>query len=97
MVEHVAQPLPELDEQVLYHAKLLVDCLNGEALAAGIGKGPKDEKGLAKLERWLAAHGIADARSLLKPFADVQGMRSRGVAHRKGEEFDIAVAIGSST
>lgn len=87
----------EFDEQVLYLAKLLVDCLNEETLTAGADVGPKSEKGLAKLERWLVGHGMADARSLLKPFAAIQGLRSRGAAHRKGSAFNIAIAIGDRT
>lgn len=40
--------------------------------------------------------GVPNARTLLKPFADVQGLRSRGAAHRKGSDFDITVALGES-
>jgi len=84
----------EFDEQVLYLAKLLVDSLNERMLTAKVGKGPADEKGLAKLERFLTELGLPDARALLSPFANVQGLRSRGAAHRKGSTFDITVAIG---
>jgi hypothetical protein len=84
----------EFDEQVLYLAKLVVDSLNEASLAEGLAKGPKGEKGLSKLERRLAEMGIGDARALVKPFADVQGLRSRGAAHRKGSTFDVTVAIG---
>jgi hypothetical protein len=84
----------EFDEQVLYLAKLLVDSLNEEGLSAKVGKGAKGEKGLTKLERLLTEGGLSDARSLLTPFADVQGLRSRGAAHRKGSTFDVTVAIG---
>jgi hypothetical protein len=83
----------ELDEQVLYLAKLVVDSLNEESLAATIGK-RKDEKGLAKLGRMLDGLGVPNARTMLKPLADVQGLRSRGAAHRKGTDFDITVALG---
>jgi hypothetical protein len=84
----------EFDEQVLYLAKLLVDSLNEEGLSVRLGDRVKSEKGLSKLERFLKERGDSDARSLLKPFADVQGLRSRGAAHRKGSAFDITVAIG---
>ncbi len=83
----------EFDEQILYLAKLLVDSLNEQALT-NAADGPKDEKGLAKLQRLLEHQGVADARALLKPLADVQGLRSRSAAHRKGSSFDITVAIG---
>lgn len=84
----------EFDEQVLFLAKLLVDSLNERLLAAGLARGPRGEKGLSKLERFLKGLGVADARTLLRPFAAVQGLRSRGAAHRKGSGFDISVAVG---
>jgi hypothetical protein len=84
----------EFDEQVLYLAKLLVDSLNEDALTAEMAGGPRGEKGLAKLQRFLENQGVADARTLLKPLAEVQGLRSRSAAHRKGSSFDITVAIG---
>jgi hypothetical protein len=90
----VGDSLAEFDEQVLYLAKLLVDSLNEQALTAGMDKGPKDEKGLAKLERFLENQGVAEARTLLKPLAEVQGLRSKSAAHRKGSSFDITIAIG---
>lgn len=85
----------EFDEQVLYLAKLLVDSLNEEALADSVENRTGD-KGLAKLERMLDGLGVPNARTLLKPFADAQGLRSRGAAHRKGSDFDITVALGES-
>jgi hypothetical protein len=85
----------EFDEQILYLAKLLVDSLNEEALDETVEK-RKADKGLAKLERMLDGLGVPNARTLLKPFADVQGLRSRGAAHRKGSDFDITTALGGS-
>jgi pantothenate synthetase len=83
----------EFDEQVLFLAKLLVDSLNEKAFTAGMAT-VRGEKGLAKLQRFLEDQGVADARALLKPLAEVQGLRSKGAAHRKGSSFDITVAIG---
>jgi hypothetical protein len=37
---------------------------------------------------------VNDAHALLTPFANVQGLRSRGAAHRKGSTFDITIAVG---
>lgn len=82
------------DEQVLYLAKLLVDYLNESAITKALKARVKGEKGLAKLERFLAETGAADAAALVRPFANVQGLRSRGSAHRKGSDFDLSVAIG---
>jgi hypothetical protein len=84
----------EFDEQVLYLAKLLVDSLNEEAIKTAVGKASKNEKGLKRLERLLTDAGVPDAPALLQPFANVQGLRSRGAAHRKGTSFDITLAIG---
>jgi hypothetical protein len=84
----------EFDEQVLFLAKLLVDSLNEKALAAAMEKRPKDEKGLAKLQRFLEGLSVDEPRALLKPFAEIQGLRSRSAAHRKGSTFDITVALG---
>lgn len=84
----------EFDEQVGYLAKLLVDSLNEEAITQTIGKGPKGEKGLGKLERLLGEEGVDDLASLIRPLANVQGLRSRSSAHRKGADFDLTVAIG---
>jgi hypothetical protein len=79
---------------VLYLAKLLVDSLNEAAIKEAAGTTAKGEKGLAKLERLLSAEGVPDARAVLTPFANVQGLRSRGAAHRKSTSFDITQAIG---
>ena len=84
----------EFDEQVGYLAKLLVDSLNEGAITNAIGKGEKGEKGIGKLERFLANEGVHDPASLLRPFANVQGLRSRGAAHRKAADFDLTVALG---
>jgi hypothetical protein len=84
----------EFDEQVLYLAKLLVDYLNEDAITKSLQAPVKGEKGLAKLERFLAERGATDAAALVRPFASIQGLRSRGSAHRKGSDFDLSVAIG---
>jgi hypothetical protein len=84
----------EFDEQVLYLAKLLVDYLNERGINEALKAPVKGEKGLAKLERLLVERGVSDAASAVRPFANVQGLRSRGSAHRKGSDFDVSVAIG---
>jgi hypothetical protein len=86
----------EFDEQVLYLAKLVVDSLNVEALQSLLGSKVAEEKGLAKLERLLRERGAEDPRSTIAPLATVQGLRSRGAAHRKGSDFDITVALGEA-
>src|SRR5262249_54273851 len=87
----------EFDEQVLYLAKLLVDYLNEDAIANALESPVTGEKGLAKLERFLTERGVADAAGLIRPLANIQGLRSRSSAHRKGSDFDLSVAIGELT
>lgn len=86
----------EFDEQVLYLAKLLVDSINSKALGAALGEKVDSEKSLARLERFLSEGGAQEARAMLKAFADIQGLRSRGAAHLKGSNFDLSVAIGDA-
>lgn len=86
----------EFDEQILYLAKLTVDSLNEKELKAVVGPGPKGEKGLGKLERFLAGEGVDHPDEVVRPLAHIQGLRSRSSAHRKGADFDITVAIGDS-
>jgi hypothetical protein len=90
----VSDSQSEFDEQVLYLAKLLVDYLNEGAISKATATPVNGEKGLAKLERLLTETGAADAAALVRPLANVQGLRSRGAAHRKGATFDLTVAIG---
>lgn len=78
----------EFDEQILHLAKLLVDSLNEEALAAAVGPGDKDEKGITKLDRFLEQHHAAERLAILAPLRTIQAIRSSGGAHRKGTKFD---------
>lgn len=84
----------EFDEQVLYLAKILVDYLNEREITKALKSPVKGEKGLAKLERLLDETGVAKPATMIRPLANVQGLRSRGSAHAKGADFDITVAIG---
>jgi hypothetical protein len=84
----------ELDEQLTYLAKLLVDSLNEAELSRALASKIQGERGLGKFERYLALIGFGDAESLLEVLRSLYGLRSRGAAHRKGEDFDIKRAIG---
>jgi len=84
----------EFDEQVGYLAKLLVDSLNVEAITPPMRNAAKSDGGLARLQRFLAEQGLTDPATTLRPFARIQGLRSRGAAHRKGSDYDLTVAIG---
>jgi len=84
----------ELDEQLTYLAKLLVDSLNESEIGKNIGTKIKGEKSLGKFERYLALLEFPGAENLLEVLRSLYGLRSRGAAHRKGEDFDIKRAIG---
>jgi hypothetical protein len=89
----------EVDEQVLTLAKLLVDRLNEAEIVNRVGPGPKGEKGLGKLERFLSSSGFPAIEALMSLLHDLQGLRSSGSAHLKGERYqrllkDLSVAPG---
>lgn len=87
----------EFDAQVLNLAKLLVDSLNVEGLKSMLTGTVKGEQSIGKLERVLEGLGRDDASELTRPVAAVQGLRSRGSAHRKGGDYDLTKAIGDAT
>jgi hypothetical protein len=82
--------LAEFDDQVLALAKLLVDSLNEKQLAASLSGGSKsDERGIAKLERWLREQGAKDFEQHVQFLRRLQALRA-GSAHRKGKEYSKA-------
>lgn len=84
--------IAEFDDQVLALAKLLVDSLNEKRLAAELSGGSKpDEKGIAKLERWLRERHTKDFEPHVTFLRKLQALRA-GSAHRKGEGYKKAAA-----
>jgi len=79
----------EFDRQLVNLAKLLVDSLNEAEFTNVVGKGDKGEKGIGKFERYLASVGVADPSAIAQVLRSIQGLRSRGAAHRKGQDFDL--------
>lgn len=82
----------EFDTQLVNLAKLLVDSLNEAEFIELVGKGEKGEKGIGKFERYLESVGVADPTAIAQVLRSIQGLRSRGAAHRKGEDFDLVAA-----
>lgn len=78
----------EFDEQVLNLAKLVVDALDEEKLAAGVSGPSSDAKGIGKLKRFLEEHGLESLLPHLQFLRDLQALRSSGVAHLKGSRYD---------
>lgn len=89
----------EMDEQVSYLAKLLVDSLNEKELTAKTGDLGKGTKGIGKLAGFLEATQFPQRRMVVQFLRDLQNLRSTGSAHRKGSGYDktlIRLGIQSS-
>lgn len=77
----------EFDEQILSLAKILIDSLNERELAKGITIRKEEPKGIDKLEAFLESKGRGFGE-LIEFFRSLQGLRSAGVAHLKGKNYD---------
>ncbi|MDR7555230.1 MAG: hypothetical protein QN157_06425 [Armatimonadota bacterium] len=78
----------ELDEQILALTKLLVDSLNEQGLERELTEKRKEERGIQKFERFLKNKGCKHGEEIIVFLRDLQGLRSAGVAHRKGSEYE---------
>jgi hypothetical protein len=78
----------EFDGQVLALTKILIDSINEKKLAAELGGSQAEEKGISKLSRYLDKARIVDAAKYVTFLHDLQDLRSTGVAHRKGSQYD---------
>jgi len=76
----------ELDEQILWLTKLLINSLNEAELEKELPK-VKNEKGIDKLKRWLESKQCPYAEEIVEFMRDLQRIRSTSVAHRKGENY----------
>jgi len=81
----------ELEDVIRTLAKLLVDSLNEADLARPLPQGPADEKGIAKLGRWLTQAGYPHIDRDINFFRDLQLVRSKVAAHRKGADYEKAL------
>lgn len=81
----------EFEAQLLNLAKLLVDLLNESAIAAGLTP-IKDEKGISKLKRFLAANGYDHIDRDIALLRRIQGLRSRIAAHTSGSSGQAFLA-----
>lgn len=87
----------EFDEQVLGLAKIIIDSLSESELKKRFslpGDDPKTVRSLVLLQRLLTArgHSAESAAALVQGLRDLQTLRSSGVAHRKGDEYEKAAA-----
>lgn len=78
----------EFDDQIKNITKLIVDPLNEKALQRNLLTKVEEERGIAKLSRWLKQVSQPDADKHIKLLKDVQAIRSSGVAHCKGSGYE---------
>lgn len=81
----------EFDDQVLSLAKILVDSLNEAKIQTELTTKVPNEKGMAKLERYLglkSAHGYESHLTFLRNLYKLR----HGAGHRKGEEYEKVAA-----
>ena len=83
----LTKSMAEFEDQLLGLTKLLVDSLNDSEIAKALGGALPDEKGIAKLERFLTLKGYPSVRREIDLLRLLQEGRSQIAAHRKGESF----------
>ena len=69
-------------------AKLLSDGLNDKEIKRRFQSPGKDEKSIAKFERWLRQEGYKHVERDIKLLRDIQALRSKAAAHRKGSDYE---------
>lgn len=91
----VSESLGEFDNQVLFLVKLVIDSLNEAELAKACGGTLPNEQGIGKLERYLKAQNYPNVIRDIDALRLLQRLRSTGVAHRKGENFNkVRTSVG---
>jgi hypothetical protein len=83
----------EFDGQLRYLAILVVDSLNEKQIEVARATPPNEnDKGIAKLEGLLVQLQYGYAARDLGLLRTIQKVRSTGVAHRKGSDYDLSKA-----
>ena len=77
----------EFDSMVQGLTKTVIDSLNEPELAKGM-KNPSNAKGITKLEAFLKASKVSGWEEHIKFFRNLQDLRSKGSAHRKGSDYE---------
>lgn len=80
----------ELDEQILWSAKLLVDSLNEAELVKGFPEN-REKRGIDKFESFLKSKQCNHVEEIVQPLRDLQRIRSTGTAHRKGQNYQEVI------
>jgi len=82
----------EFDTQLLALTKVVVDSLNEKEITKGLATLTKDDKGIAKLEKFFKERGATGFEPHIKFLRVLQDLRSKSAAHRKGSNYDKLVA-----
>jgi hypothetical protein len=82
----------EFDAQVQSLTKLLVDSLNEAILAKELSL-PPETKGISKLEAFLKVKNVKETSAIIAFLRNLQALRSTGVAHRKGSNYEKIAKI----
>ncbi|CAG9183907.1 hypothetical protein LMG32289_05459 [Cupriavidus pampae] len=81
----------EFDALILCLAKTTIDSLNVKGIRKSV-EGGETDKSIALLGQLLARLNVPDAEAYVTLLHGVQTVRSTGVAHRKGTDYEKAVA-----
>jgi hypothetical protein len=78
----------EFDGQILAITKILIDSINEEEIEKAMEGGTAETKGISKLEKYLATQNFLNHSEHIKFLRNLQSLRSSGVGHRKGQNYD---------
>lgn len=82
----------EFDAQILAITKVTIDSINVKELRKLLKITDNEIKSIALVEALLATMNVMDADKHTTLLRGIQSVRSTGVAHRKGTEYDKAIA-----
>jgi hypothetical protein len=81
----------EFDQQNGLLAKVMVDFLNVPELTRALKTSTPPDGGLNRLETFLSESGFSEISARIEPLRVIQGLRSAGAAHKKGEKYTAAL------
>lgn len=95
LIETVRIPLnnsqPEMDQQVIFITKLLIDSLNEVEIKKHVGDIPKDTRGITKFKLFFEKTNFPQAAETIQFLRNLQDLRSTGSGHRKGADYESAI------
>lgn len=77
----------EFDNQILALTKIVIDSLNEKQLAQSLTGLEPNTRGITKLQKFLALHGIPNSEQIVSFLRNLYDLRSTGVGHRKGQRY----------